>query len=69
MAPRVQKLFDALNDGPDRFEEVYGQLKITPRELKELLCEMTPGLTMQERCDKIEAAANHCFGHGFFNPH
>ncbi len=67
--PRVQEILDALHEGPDRFVEVFRRREVTAEELGELLCELSPGMTMEERVHKLEESANRILGHGFFNPH
>ncbi len=69
MTDVTRELLDALDEGPDRFVEVYSQLEVTPHDLVDFWCALMPMLTMKQRCERIEAGANQVFGHGFFNPH
>ncbi len=67
--PRVQELLDAHDEGPDKFVEVWNRLEATPEDLEGLLLLLTPGVTMEERYRRLDAAANKLFGHGALNPH
>ena len=69
MKPRVQEILDALAEGPDRFDEVFRRQAVTEEELGEILCELSPGMTMEERVHKLDKSVNRILGHGFFNPH
>ena len=62
MVERVELLIAALDTGRDEFERVWNALQATPEDLEGVLRELTPGMTDNERCDRLDAAVKQKYG-------